>query len=179
MKKKLALVLTMISICTFSTTAFAENTTTLTTAVPDATYTLNIPADQEIAFGATSTSIGNVTVTDASGFAEGKDLQVTVTYDDFTCNDVRTTIPYSLALYESQYKNTKDLPTEESFLYKGKYDGTTYEQCIIADRTSGNVVYPVYAEELLVKIKSSDWGKALAGSYSTTITFTSEVVVSE
>ena len=179
MKKTLALVLMLASLSAFSTTVFAENTTTLTTTVPDATYTLNIPADQEITFGATSTNIGNVTVTDSSGFAEGKDLQVTVDYEAFSCDDVSTTIPYSLALYESQYRNTKELPTGESFLFEGKYDGTTYEQCIIADRTSGNIVYPVYVEEVLVKIKSSDWGKALAGNYSTTITFTSEVVVSE
>ena len=43
MKKTLALVLMLASLSAFSTTVFAENTTTLTTTVPDATYTLNIP----------------------------------------------------------------------------------------------------------------------------------------
>ena len=74
MKKLLAVVLAMLTVFSFGTVAFAANTTTLTTTVPDAEYTLNIPADQEIPFGATSTDIGNVTVTNASGFAVGKNL---------------------------------------------------------------------------------------------------------
>ena len=83
MKKFIAIVLAVLTVLSFSTVAFAEgNTTTLTTTVPDATYTLNIPADQQITFGATSTDIGTVTVTNSSGFAAGKDLHVTITYDD-------------------------------------------------------------------------------------------------
>ena len=65
-------------ICCFTVTAFAEDQTVLTTTVPDATYTLNIPDDQEIEFGTTVKEIGTVNVTDAEGFAVGKDLQVTV-----------------------------------------------------------------------------------------------------
>ena len=34
-----------------------------------------------------------------------------------------------------------------------------------------------YMEGLLVRISSTDWGKALGGDYTATITFTSEVVV--
>ena len=63
MRKFLSLVLTILMVFSMAVVASAENTTTLTTTVPSATYTLNIPANQEIEFGATQTIIGNVTVT--------------------------------------------------------------------------------------------------------------------
>ena len=44
MKKLIAIVLAALTVLSFSTVAFAADTTTLTTTVPDATYTLNIPA---------------------------------------------------------------------------------------------------------------------------------------
>ena len=81
MKKFIAIALAVLTVLSFSTVAFAADTTTLTTTVPDATYTLNIPADQEIAFGTIDTDIGSMTVTNSSGFAEGKNLQVSLTFD--------------------------------------------------------------------------------------------------
>ena len=83
MKKLTTLVLALALAASLAVPAFAANTTTLTTTVPAATYTLNIPADQEISYGAISTNIGNVTVTDSASFAEGKNLEVTVTKDSF------------------------------------------------------------------------------------------------
>ena len=77
MKKLLSLALALLMLASVATVALAS-TTTLTTTVPPATYTLNIPADQEIPFGETGHNIGNVTVTDAAGFAEGKNLKVTM-----------------------------------------------------------------------------------------------------
>ena len=75
MKKFLTVILAIIMIIPSTMIlCYAESTTTLTTTVPGATYTLNIPANQEITFGATETNIGNVTVTDSNGFAEGKNL---------------------------------------------------------------------------------------------------------
>lgn len=85
-------------ICCFTATAFASSQTVLTTTVPDATYTLNIPANQEIEFGTVSQKLGNITVTDSSGFAEGKDVKVTCGHDMFINEATETTIPYSLSL---------------------------------------------------------------------------------
>ena len=51
MKKLTTLVLALALAASLAVPAFAANTTTLTTTVPAATYTLNIPADQEIPFG--------------------------------------------------------------------------------------------------------------------------------
>ncbi len=75
MKKLLSLALALLMLASVATVALAS-TTTLTTTVPPATYTLNIPADQEIPFGAVSTEIGAISVTDGTGFAEGKNLKV-------------------------------------------------------------------------------------------------------
>lgn len=60
MKKLTTLVLALALAASLAVPAFAANTTTLTTTVPAATYTLNIPADQEIPFGAMETNIGSV-----------------------------------------------------------------------------------------------------------------------
>ena len=98
MRKILSLTLAIMMVFSMTIMASAENTTTLTTTVPDATYILNIPADQTIDFGATSTNIGEVSVTNASGFAEGKNLAVTITYDAFKCEGNSTTIPYTVLM---------------------------------------------------------------------------------
>ena len=183
MRKILSIALSLILICSLSTVALAENTTTLTTTVPDATYTLNIPADQEIPFGQEITNIGNITLTDTSGFAEGKDLKVTATYEAFESEGVATTIPMELAFYTSPLASvsrpslTKIIASGESFIFE---DGRERVDLIdLWEDYKGSDNGWVPAEEFQVRIKPSDWGKALAGEYSSTITFTAEVVVSE
>lgn len=180
MKKLLAIAISLSLVCSFSTGALAENTTVLTTTVPDATYTLNIPANQEIPFGTTEKDIGAVTVTNGSGFAVGKDLEVTVNFDAFTCEGVSTTIPFGLRLWYGKVSASwKDLASGDSFVFKGQSDGTTKEEAFI--ESVAGLYGPVerYAETMLFQAGSEDWGKALAGEYSSTITFTAEVVVSE
>ena len=174
MKKLLSIALALVMLCSFSISALAANTTTLTTTVPAATYTLNIPEDQVIEFGEEETLINAPTITNASGFAVGKNVRVEFTYEPFTCAEVSTTIPYSLS-----YKN---------------YDGETYtfptDAFIFEGNTLGNVgrAYAAHAEKniphnatyhvtnMIIKITSTNWGKALAGDYTATITFTAEVV---
>ena len=170
MKKLISVILASIMLTTASVTVLADGTTTLTTTVPAATYTLNIPADQEIAFGIAESSIGNVTVTDAAGFAKGKDVQVTVTYDAFSSDSVNTTIPYTI---EAENGNGVEyiVHSGDHLFFEGKSDGTVYEN------PSKDLLNKL--ENFRIIIKSEDWGKALAGEYSSTITFTSEVVSSE
>ncbi len=172
MKKMLAVVLAMLSICTFSITAFAENTITITTTVPDATYTLNIPENQEIPFGATDTDIGNVTVTESAGFAYGKNLKVTVTYDDFKCDSTSTTIPYRFGIKADKAVGFA-VDSGSYITFAGTADGTVSEKAYLKDDSD------MLIQGVAIRAKSEDWGKALAGEYSTTITFTAEVVVSE
>ena len=89
MKKLFAIALAVAMLASMATVVSAvENTTTLTTEVPAATYTLNIPADQEVPYGTTRMKIGEVTITDSSNFAVGKNVSVTITYDEFTSTGV-------------------------------------------------------------------------------------------
>lgn len=188
MKKLLATLLTMGMVFSCSTAAFAANETVLTTTVPDATYTLNIPADQQITFGATSTDIGTITVTNSSGFAEGKNIHVTITYDDFKAEKISTTIPYYINSTGQWFyyggtgsggSGRIDIKKESGsfFTFRGQSNGTCKEYYVLEE---GSVkVATDDSKKLQVKINSTDWGKALGGEYSSTITFTAEVVSSQ
>ena len=176
MKKLSAFCLALVLLVSAVPTAFAANTTpnttTLTTTVPSATYVLNIPADQEIPFGQTRMGIGNVTITDSKSFAVGKNVEVTVVYEPFTAEDagISTKIPYELQLWSSG--STKyPISSGAKMVYKGKVDGTVAEK---TEFTYSKVQFTM--EQLGLEVESTDWGKALAGNYKSTITFTSEVV---
>lgn len=186
MKKLFALALAVMMVTSMAVVASAESTTTLTTTVPAATYTLNIPADQIIAFGTTETNIGTVTVSDATGFAVGKNLKVAVAYDAFMCEGIATTIPFSLTGENSEAASgydSVDLPSGSVLTFYGKSNNgvTGYPQESFKYRdaatqlvqTMGNV------DGIIMSISSDSWGKALAGNYTATITFTTEVVVEE
>lgn len=168
MKKLFAILLTVAMLASMATVASAASTTTLTTTVPAASYTLNIPADQEINFGDTYADIGELTVSNASGFAEGKNLKVTISYSDFACEDVSTTIPMRVhANYENLFGNGTLISSGDALAFKGHSNGTVLPN---RDNDGNNLNY------LAVAVSSTDWGKALAGEYTATITFIAEVV---
>lgn len=167
MKKLFAILLTVAMLASIATVASAASTTTLTTTVPAATYTLNIPADQEIGFGTTSTDIGKLSVEDEVGFAEGKNLKVTITYSDFACEDVSTTIPMTVnAHYKNTFATGTVIPSGSALVFQGHFLGS-----LMDPSESGNDL-----SYLSVEVSSEAWGKALAGEYTATITFTAEVV---
>lgn len=177
MRKVLSLALAFVLVVAAAPAAFAANTTTLTTTVPPATYTLNIPADQTIDFGATSTDIGNVTVTDSTGFAHGKNLAVTVTYDAFKSDSVSTTIPFNLSQIGSSSSGEQrtNLASGDQLLFRHNSNGAVYERASIL--VSGASSYLYFIDNISLAVNSDAWGKALAGEYTGTITFTAEVVV--
>lgn len=194
MKKLFAIALAVAMFASMATVvSAAENTTTLTTTVPAATYTLNIPADQEIAFGATETEIGNVTITNSSNFAEGKNVNVTLTFDgSFASEGVSTKIPYTVNLIsaiESTYTDKyhpQNITSGGAMTFLGRSDGTvdesataTFSYTHTQTGTGSILEKDTNVGALSIAILSTDWGKALAGEYSTTITFTAEVVVEE
>lgn len=176
MKKLTTLVLALALAASLAVPAFAANTTTLTTTVPAATYTLNIPADQEIPFGATETNIGSISVTDGTGFAVGKNLKVTLTYDVFTSETADTKIPFLIKLgwQSSTGKYYVDVSSNDPIIFKGKVTGEISKFSQVRSGTTS--IFDNDADRTLVAIASTDWGKALAGDYSATITFTAEVV---
>ena len=173
MKKLLSLALALLMLASVATVALAS-TTTLTTTVPPATYTLNIPADQEIPFGETETDIGNVTVTDSNGFAEGKNLKVTMDYDAFTCEGVSTTIPFSITCSNGKSGDYASVRNAHDLTCLGGASGGVTDCPQFPSKNIGGTFWSCY--HMYIVITSTDWGKALAGDYTATITFTAEVV---
>ncbi|MBR2454534.1 MAG: hypothetical protein IKB36_00605 [Clostridia bacterium] len=172
MKKTMSILICVLMLVPFATMAFAENVTTLTTTVPGAAYTLNIPADQTIDYGATSTSLGKVTVTGSSGFAVDKNLYVTATYGDFTCTNTDTVIPFELkscvGVHYAVWESGKDI----TFL--GQADGTVETNAQFIGCEHGGV-NGYTSDDYCIDIASEDWGKAVPGTYTATINFTAEV----
>lgn len=164
MKKLLAILLAALSAFSMTAIAYAENTTTLTTTVPDTTYTLNIPADQTVEFNETSKSIGMVTVTDAEGFSVGKNLKVTIDHGSFSSSSTDTTIPFVVG--------NAGVEVISILLFKGQSNGAVSDAYV-----SGYTA--LMCKDLRIKIADSAWGGALPGDYSATITFTAEVVIAE
>jgi len=175
MKKLFAILLAVTLVASMATVVSATSTTTLTTTVPAASYTLNIPADQKINYGATETEIGKLTVTGAEGFAQGKNLAVTVTYDAFKCDDTSTTIPIDITSLYTGYASAPALDKQAiasgtSLVFAGDIDGGVD----VPEIVKGD--YHYFLDCLILNVDSADWGKALAGDYTATITFTAEVV---
>lgn len=166
MKKAMAILLAMLMLILFATMAFAANTTTLTTTVPGAAYTLNIPSDQEIAYGAIRTTIDAPTVTDSSGFAEGKNLYITATYSAFSSSTTDTTIPFGL--YNDDGANgTGKWSSGGRLKFLGQANGTVATNLAFVNDWKSKSCY--------IYIYPTDWGKAAPGNYTATITFTTEV----
>lgn len=166
MKKAMAILLAMLMLIPFATIAFAANTTTLTTTVPGAAYTLNIPSDQEITYGVLSTNIDTPTVTDSSGFAVDKNLYITATYSAFSSSTTDTKIPFSLN--NSGEGSTSKWSSGERLKFLGQADGTVATNLTFL---SDNIT----SEKCYIYIYATDWGKAAPGNYTATITFTTEV----
>ena len=186
MKKLFALLLAVMILATMATFVSAAEltttgTTTLTTTVQPASYELNIPERQNITFGETETEIGFATVTGASGFAVGKNIKLTVSYTPFASEDVTTTIPYTLTVWDpdarSVSEGSQELESGDSLVFKGKSSGTVNSVAYIKAFSYNGQSYDSYARKCKLQITSTDWGKALAGEYTATITFATEVVV--
>ncbi len=133
MKKLFAALLAVMMVVSMATVASAE-TTTLTTTVPDASYTLNVPKEVPITYGAESSAIGNFTITESAGFAEGKNLNVTFTYDAFASEEVSTKIPYTIKGWSTcgntngQTFASEDLPSGTTITFLGENSGSVASQ---------------------------------------------------
>ena len=167
MKKIVSILLVLVTVLSMGTMAFADGTTTLTTTVPPATYTLNIPADQTVDFNSTRHDIETPTITNESGFAVGKNVVVEITHTAFTNPAVNTTIPFIITAKNTDSK----LATVNQLCFFGKSDGGV---------GSAEFKYSsenwAWASEMYLVFSEADWGKALGGDYTATITFISEVV---
>lgn len=180
MKKALALLLAVMLIVSMAPAAFAS-TTTLTTTVPDATYEFSIPADTKVEYNATCTSIGYVHVTESSGFAVGKNLEITMEYGPFiNISNPESTISYKICADDTtKIDDTATYSTHNytrlsgsSFVFRGLNNGQV--ERLAYESYSNAATY--YYGDLAVHIEKAAWGKALGGDYTSTITFTAAVV---
>ena len=81
---------------------------------------------------------------------------------------------YTTSIYKTVIK-----VSGESMIFEGKETGGISEFVTITGKNTGvnqGSTYKGAADQTYVNISSTDWGKALAGDYSATITFTAEVV---
>ena len=168
-RKVTTLLTAIVMMLSLSTVVFAE-TTTVTTTVPGASYTLSIPATVSITYGATSTESDGVLITNSSGFQSGKYVYVKATYDALSSTTTQTTIPYKLLIKDSTTNNTEEVTSGGELRFDGKSDGTC---------RSGAYIYKnhntYYADKLMFNITNENWGKADSGDYTSTITFTSRI----
>ena len=183
MRKTIALILAVCTLLSFAVAASADTvtsgTTTLTTKVPAASYTMKVPANQTIQYGVQVSEIGNVTIENSEGFSANKNVDVTVGHTDFTSEGVNTTIPYEI-LYV--WTSGEKWPFEGAVLrFEGQQDGTVKSNATSIDvnGVTKNPPKPASDNQLTqmeIKIASGYWANALAGDYTSTITFTSKVV---
>ena len=175
MKKLTAFILAAVLLLSLGAIALADGTTTLTTTVPAATYTLTIPEDVTVTYGVHSVYVGELDAEATSGFAVGKNLKVTMTYIPFSCESVSTTIPYEVEGFICSKTGTYSYGMLESgcsFLFI-----CTDTNKIFPSNLSGSPNFDNYRLDLC--FSNADWGKALAGDYTATMTFTSEIVAAE
>ena len=168
MKMLLSVVLIITMVAISSLFAFAESTT-LTTIVPTATYTLTVPLSATVEYGDVLTLIDAPKIEASEGFGLGKNLKLTIVKEDFKCPDTSTTIPYTYEMYETSPATGEITLDENTCVYfKGTQAGTL-------NKFAGLNAGDKYAGAR-INVKAEDWPKALAGEYTSIITYVTEVV---
>ena len=138
------LILTM-ACCLLPAAALADNgETVLKTTVPDASYTISIPSEAEIPYGAESTVIGEVSVTEVEHASS-----VTCAV---TCTDLEGKAGVIPVTYRYAYAGGERLLLEGTAL-------SAYQNGAAVSAT-------LYAD-----IAQSDWEAAASGDYQATMTF--------
>lgn len=158
MKKVISMLMTVAMLAALMVPAFAldQNTPKGDTIVKTSTtmeggqdarrYTVTIPADTVITWGAEKTELTGYTA--EAHLAYGEKLSVTVSGN-------------GNMVYEPEAGTTLALP----YTLEGD---TAYE-------SAGPVVYPVATLALSVNITADDWNAAVVGEYQDTLTFTAAI----
>ena len=139
--------------------------------IPTPTYTLNIPADQTVAYKAESHQLGCPTVSGTSGFTAGKNIKLTVSWTEFTSESVSTTIPFTMKLISTSDKSYNF--TSGTVYFIGNEDGTAAEYPVGISSSTGNQIPAAY---FTLNFMAADWNKAMTGEYKASITFSTEIV---
>ena len=161
MKKILSLLLALTLLCSLSVTAFADTSgdQTVTLTVPEApspTWTLNIPADTTVEYRAASTALATPTITNVS------DLDGLIyVYIGYTGNfsSGSNTIPFTLMGHGQTILKGDESSRSVMGIYRNESGYENY--------------YPEGA--MTLDITEDAWNAAAPGTYSTVITYTSEI----
>ena len=148
MKKVFVFLLALALLCSMTAAALAmpDNDQTITTTVPDKTptWSLVIPADITIPYGQQVTEFAPPTITDAQ-YVDPRTILLGVKHTGkFTCED--KTLPFTLKQGEEVIQAWPD---------------TTY----------GDTIAP--GQNLQLIVTQDAWNNAEAGTYTTTLTYTS------
>ena len=116
-----------------------------------------------------------MTIEESEGFSAKKNIEVTVGITKFTSESVDTTIPYLLKTVWSSGQNIS-FNIKGVLRFEGQQDGTVKSRATGYPNVTGLKDPLGELERMEVNVFSSSWEDALAGDYTSTITFTSKVV---
>ena len=125
------------------------------TEAPSPTWTLEIPANQEIEENAVVTTLNTATVTDIAHLADGQSIDVYFDYTSLFVNseDPDITIPFSI-----KKDGNGEIPCGENYVYANYTN-------------SGETMN----EAFTINISAEAWASAEIGEYSTIITYGSAI----
>jgi len=124
--------------------------------------------DQKVEFNTLLHTLETPTVANESGFAVGKNILISITHTDFTSAGLSTTIPFAL---KASIDGGGIRLVIDEIKFEGNNAGKVDEAKFEGEDGVWRTVYEMY-----LTFAAKDWGKALGGDYTATITFTSEVV---
>lgn len=139
--------------------------------IPAPAYTLNIPANQMVSYKTESHDIGCPTVSDAFGFAAGKDIKLSISWTEFRSESTSTTIPFAMK-FTSHSNESYDF-TSGTVYFIGNDVGTVEEYPVDISISTGEHI-PVAC--FMLKFNAVDWDNALPGEYKASITFSTEIM---
>ena len=170
MKKVLILLIALLLVLPLATVASAA-TMTMTLTVPEAEYTLVIPQNQQIPFRSKGEMLGPVSTKNASGFAEGKNLRVTVSAAPFTSATTDTVLTYTLSGQQAITGGKEfALGTNFDIVFEGQSDGSLgFSKVMTGSGLEG-------FDCLEIDFNEDDWDDLKPGDYTATITFNAQIV---
>ncbi len=174
MKKLCAFLLVVLMlVMLFPTMTATSNVTLVTTTVPDSSYRLQIPATVSAAYGYNHTSFDSPRVSQATGFSETKNLEITMTWDNFVHTTSGSTLAYTVDAWSDSQNDFVELGQNYVFKYEGQSDGSLSESAVFAEESTDS--NKVYFNQLGIGVTPEGWRNAEPGDYIGKITFVAAV----